>query len=669
MKRKITNCAFLLIPAAMLLAACHRGGTGQNIQADPLEIKKIADFSGDYSSVYASSGYGNGAPFNVEWSSNDAKVANGELNLSIHKNAEGREYPWTGGEMRTKSFYGYGDFSVRMKPAKVVGTASTFFTYTGEWDSETKHPSTGETDTRNPGNPDGVHDEIDIEFLGKDTTKVQFNYFTNGRGGNEYMYELGFDASLEYHTYGFRWEKTQITWFVDDKPVYRATDNIPSHPGRVITNYWCGTNGITGAEGWMGKYTGENPAPATYQWLGATGEAKETHKEPTTPVTPTSSGEPASENEWDAIDAIDIDLLEADDCYETSLSADNKSLDVTYTNVPKESYHNLSLDIPESLRNSSSLYFELENKGETPVQVRADVNAAEPHGTNNITAINTSAILDGNSVYTDTSWGGSKFDLGAGQKSKVVVNYDGVPTNLMFMIDSAIYQDKADSHAGHIEISNLKVKTDGEYIPEETSSEGGVVEPVESSSGEEIVDPVQSSSEEEIVDPVQSSESEVTPSTYQLNFESNATYTCVNANGESKITYASVDDNTYQNVYSNIVCPAEATMMTLDFKNDGPESVQINVDLGTNTDGNTTSRLIKDEPENDGSFAPYDWFDNGNHRAQYNIGAGETRSLTFKFDQTDGAVNAMLMFINSCWAQETATHTNGNMTLSNVVFA
>ena len=25
-------------------------------------------------------------------------------------------------------------------------------------------------------------DEIDIEFLGKDTTKVQFNYFTHGRG-------------------------------------------------------------------------------------------------------------------------------------------------------------------------------------------------------------------------------------------------------------------------------------------------------------------------------------------------------------------------------------------------------------------------------------------------------------------------------------------------------
>lgn len=38
-------------------------------------------------------------------------------------------------------------------------------------------------------------DEIDVEVLGKDTTKVQFNYYTNGTGNHEYLYDLGFDAS------------------------------------------------------------------------------------------------------------------------------------------------------------------------------------------------------------------------------------------------------------------------------------------------------------------------------------------------------------------------------------------------------------------------------------------------------------------------------------------
>ena len=57
-------------------------------------------------------------------------------------------------------------------------------------------------------------------MLGKDTTKVQFNYYTNGVGNHEYMYDLGFDASEGYHTYGFDWQKDSITWYVDGKAVY-----------------------------------------------------------------------------------------------------------------------------------------------------------------------------------------------------------------------------------------------------------------------------------------------------------------------------------------------------------------------------------------------------------------------------------------------------------------
>lgn len=68
----------------------------------------------------------------------------------------------------------------RMQPISNPGVVSSFFTYTGPSDN-------------NPW------DEIDIEFLGKDTTKVQFNYYTNGVGGHEFLYDLGFDASESYH--------------------------------------------------------------------------------------------------------------------------------------------------------------------------------------------------------------------------------------------------------------------------------------------------------------------------------------------------------------------------------------------------------------------------------------------------------------------------------------
>lgn len=91
------------------------------------------------------------------------------------------------GEYCSTNNYGYGLYEVSMKPAKNTGIVSSFFTYTG--------PAHGTQ-----------WDEIDIEFLGKDTTKAQFNYFTNGVGGHEKVINLGFDASQGFHTYAFDWQ-------------------------------------------------------------------------------------------------------------------------------------------------------------------------------------------------------------------------------------------------------------------------------------------------------------------------------------------------------------------------------------------------------------------------------------------------------------------------------
>ncbi len=94
---------------------------------------------------------------------------------------------YSGAEYRTNEFYGYGYYETSMQAIKNDGVVSSFFTYTGPSDN-------------NPW------DEIDIEVLGKDTTKVQFNYYKDGKGGHEFMYDLGFDASEGYHTYGFDWQ-------------------------------------------------------------------------------------------------------------------------------------------------------------------------------------------------------------------------------------------------------------------------------------------------------------------------------------------------------------------------------------------------------------------------------------------------------------------------------
>ena len=205
----------------------------------------LADLTGTYDDVSEkfefSDGWSNGSMFNCTWRKSNAKIFDGSMKLTIDSDGENIVPPYSGAEFRSREFYGYGMYEVVMKPIKNDGVVSSFFTYTGPSD-------------------DNPWDEIDIEFLGKDTTKVQFNYFTNSRGNHEYIYDLGFDAAEEFHTYGFDWQEGSITWYVDGEAVYTATENIPSTPGKIMMNVWPGT----GVDGWLNAFDGTVPLTAEY---------------------------------------------------------------------------------------------------------------------------------------------------------------------------------------------------------------------------------------------------------------------------------------------------------------------------------------------------------------------------------------------------------------------
>lgn len=198
----------------------------------------IADFSANRTSdFYSSDGYSNGGMFNCTWSRNNTVISGGVMNMTVSKD-KNRFY---GAEYRTRRRYSYGYYSVCMKAAKCSGVVSSFFTY-----------------TNNPW------DEIDIEFLGNDTTKVQFNYYTSGTGGHEYHYSLGFDASEDFHEYGFDWQRDSITWYVDGKPVYRAEKQIPVTDTQIMMNVW----NCTGHDDWTGPLDESSlPATAQYKWV------------------------------------------------------------------------------------------------------------------------------------------------------------------------------------------------------------------------------------------------------------------------------------------------------------------------------------------------------------------------------------------------------------------
>lgn len=239
-----------LLACAVLFCSC---GSSANADTNADETSAVTEAAADISFVdlskgaselfEAADGWCNGSMFNVTWRKDNCTFNDGKMQLIIDKDKTPVTVPYSGGEYRSKDFYGYGRYEVRMKAIKNDGVVSSFFTYTGPSD----------------GNP---WDEIDIEILGKDTTKVQFNYFTNGVGNHEYMHDLGFDASEDFHTYAFEWHEDKIVWFVDGAEVYTADKNIPVTEGKIMMNAWCGT----GVDGWLNAFDDSRlPLTAEYE--------------------------------------------------------------------------------------------------------------------------------------------------------------------------------------------------------------------------------------------------------------------------------------------------------------------------------------------------------------------------------------------------------------------
>ncbi len=183
--------------------------------------------------VFEASNHGNsGSFYGGDWLPDNILSRSGGAFLEVRR-TKGRSLPYTAAEMKSDQHFGYGRYETIMQPARGSGLVTAFFTFTGE-------PF---------GDP---HDEIDIEFLGSDTTKIHFNYFKNGRKIKPATFDLPFDASAKPHLYAFEWRPDGITWFVDGEPVY-ATETgdkgIPSHPGKVMFSAW---TGIPQMAGWHG---------------------------------------------------------------------------------------------------------------------------------------------------------------------------------------------------------------------------------------------------------------------------------------------------------------------------------------------------------------------------------------------------------------------------------
>lgn len=137
------------------------------------------------------------------------------------------------GALKSQLEYQFGRFEIEMKPVKGHGLISAFFLYRIDpWQ------------------------EIDIEFLGNNTSQMLVNVYFNpgedgtilnhGSSGTPVIVNLGFDASTNVHHYAIEWDPNEIRWFVDNDLVHvRRTGfptPIPNLPMKVFLNLWAPGN-------------------------------------------------------------------------------------------------------------------------------------------------------------------------------------------------------------------------------------------------------------------------------------------------------------------------------------------------------------------------------------------------------------------------------------------
>lgn len=191
---------------------------------------------------YVSNGWSNGDYHACEWREDALSENNKKLRITISDKG-GKVRPLACGEIKTKTLYSYGKYEARIKAAKGVGVNTAFFTYAG-------YP-----------NKD-VHDEIDFEFLGKDTRKVQVNSWVDGKQTPK-LIDLGFDASQDFHDYSFIWSPSKIKWYIDGKLVHETKDGaeIPSHPQNLFFSLWSSTKAM---KDWMGEFVYAEPIAAEF---------------------------------------------------------------------------------------------------------------------------------------------------------------------------------------------------------------------------------------------------------------------------------------------------------------------------------------------------------------------------------------------------------------------
>ena len=156
-------------------------------------------------------------------------IENGHCGILNLRKEEAYVRNYTSAAISSRQRYLYGKFDALIKPAAVPGVITGMFLHRSS-----------------------PRQEIDIEFLGRDSRRMLVNVFYNpGIEGSKYDYgyrgtpiliDLGFDAAKDFHQYSIEWSATYIRWFVDGRLVHQRSNweptPIPHLPMQLYINLW-----------------------------------------------------------------------------------------------------------------------------------------------------------------------------------------------------------------------------------------------------------------------------------------------------------------------------------------------------------------------------------------------------------------------------------------------
>lgn len=230
------------IPSALGLATVGSGQSGSPGPRIPGGEPFVDTLSTLDRTLWAvSDGWANGPYMVNDWQASQARFGDG-LTLTLAPGID--EHPYSSGEVQSRVKYGHGYFETTMRAAPGSGVITGFFTYTGP--------------------PFGEHwNEIDVEILGATPREVLLTYFF----GDETIstpIPLDFDATAEYHTYGFDWQPGYIEWYLDGRSIHKVTGGklpLPNRAKKLMVHLW-GSETLTE---WSGRFDSKAmPTAATF---------------------------------------------------------------------------------------------------------------------------------------------------------------------------------------------------------------------------------------------------------------------------------------------------------------------------------------------------------------------------------------------------------------------